>query len=505
MSLPRRNRFALSLILLALASLPGCYSTSHESGGGHADFQGTRRVDPDDIWLPPGYHIEPVISGLTFPTGVTFDDKGRVYVVESGYSWGHVKTKPRLLRILQNDDVDVIARGDNGPWDGVTFHDGYFYVAEGGAEKGGRILKISTDGAVTVLVKDLPSLGDHNTNGPVVGADGYVYFGQGTATNSGIVGLDNYQAGWLKAHPDFHDIPGQDITLTGVNYSTHDPLNRRQLRWYQTLLPFLAPSQLVLTGAYSPFGMPTRAGQVVRGQVPCTGAIMRVPTDGGKVELVAWGLRNPFGLAFSPDGKLFATENEFDVRGSRPVWGTGDLLWEIHQGAWYGWPDYFAGVPIDNGDRFAAPRRSVPRRLLASQPGVVPRPVAKFGVHSSADGFDFCKAQAFAHIGDAFVAEFGDLAPLTGQVAAPVGFRLVRVEMQGGVIHPFAINRGKEDAPASRLHSGGLERPIAARFNPSGDSLYVVDFGVVLTDRYGGVYPIENTGVVWRITRQEAR
>jgi hypothetical protein len=28
------------------------------------------------------------------------------------------------------------------------------------------------------------------------------------------------------------------------------------------------------------------------------GAVMRVPVIVGKIELVAWGLRNPFGLAF---------------------------------------------------------------------------------------------------------------------------------------------------------------------------------------------------------------
>ena len=47
------------------------------------------------------------------------------------------------------------------------------------------------------------------------------------------------------------------------------------------------------------------------------------------MELVAWGFRNPFGLAVAPDGRLFVTDNGLVVRGSRPVWGSPDVLWEI--------------------------------------------------------------------------------------------------------------------------------------------------------------------------------
>jgi hypothetical protein len=37
--------------------------------------------------------------GLTFPSGITFDDQGRVYVIETGYSYGEVWAVPRLLRV----------------------------------------------------------------------------------------------------------------------------------------------------------------------------------------------------------------------------------------------------------------------------------------------------------------------------------------------------------------------------------------------------------------------
>src|SRR6185369_2670876 len=107
---------------------------------------------------------------------------------------------------------------------------------------------------------------------------------------------------------DFHDIPCRDVTLTGQNHTTGNPL---------------AGTGEVMTGAYVAFGTATNAGQVIHGRIPCNGAIFKVRPDGGPLELVAWGLRNPFGLAFALYDQPYATENSFDVRGSRPVFGTG--------------------------------------------------------------------------------------------------------------------------------------------------------------------------------------
>ena len=81
--------------------------------------------------------------------------------------------------------------------------------------------------------------------------------------------------------------------------------------------------------------------------------------------------------------------------------------------------------------------------------------------------------------------------------------RVVRVD-ERGTVHDFAVNRGKTNGPASRLESGGLERPVSVRFDPAGEALYVVDFGVILHDE-DGAHPQENTGVLWRITRGEQR
>jgi glucose/arabinose dehydrogenase len=482
------RRWSAAAAVFAATFLGGCFALHPSDGGGQTSFTPPRQVNPVDVVLPAGYRIEAVTSGLTFPTGVAFDDSGGVYVVEAGYSYGEIFTTPRLLRIAADGGQEVVASGANtGPWTGIAFHAGNFFVAQGSQLEGGAILRIGGDGQLTKVVSGLPSLGDHHTNGPVVGSDGWLYFSQGTATNSAVVGPDNATFGWLRRFPAFHDIACQDIALTGENYETANPL--------------ATDGAKVRTGAFVPFGTPTASGQTIRGQLPCSGALMRVRPEGGPIELVAWGFRNPFGLAFAPDGRLYITDNSFDERGSRPVFGTGDLLWRVEPGAWYGWPDFHGDRPLYAGDRYTPYGGPPPKRLLAKHPGQPPRPVAWFPVHASANGFDFSRSAAFGHTGEAFVAQFGDEAPTTGKVVEPVGFRVVRVDVQSGIAHPFAVNR-QGNGPASLLKSGGLERPVAARFDARGEALYVVDFGVLLHHGEGAV-PQKGTGVLWRITREK--
>ena len=221
---------------------------------------------------------------------VAFDDQGRIYVVEAGYSYGELFTTPQLLRIEPGGKPSVIASGGkNGPWTSVSYHQGAFLVAEGGEIEGGKILRITPAGEVRTLVEGLPSMGDHHTNSAITGPDGYIYFGQGTATNSGVVGPDNARFGWLKRKQDFHDIPCEDIVLTGQNFESEDPL---------------APGGSVKTstGAFVAFKTKTAPNQKIEGRVPCNGAILRMPAAGGKLEVYAWGFRNPWRFSFDASG-----------------------------------------------------------------------------------------------------------------------------------------------------------------------------------------------------------
>jgi hypothetical protein len=479
-----------SSVCLVLTSclVGGCMEMPDRDGMGVLADPG-RPVRTADIRVPEGYTIEALATGLTFPTGVTTDDAGRVYVTEAGYSYGEVWGQARLLRVDEDGATTIIATGGHPPWNGVDYADHAFFIAEGGEVGGGRIVRVEPGpaGARQVILADnLPSFGDHHTNGPLV-RGGYVYFGQGTATNSGVVGLDNLQMGWLEGRPDFHDIPAKDITLAGVNLpagNLRDPLSHEP----------------VLTGAFCAFGDTTTPGEVIKGRLPCTGAIMRVPVSGGPIELVAWGLRNPAGLAFTGDGRLYATDTGAEARGSRPIAGGADVVWGIAYGAWYGWPDYQGGEPVTTTPAKAA-------RLLAHHPATPPRPMAKLGSHAGIHGMDIARGSTFGFAGEAFVAEVGDMAPAVGRVLSPAGFRVVRVDVRTGSVRDFAVNTGGsvdgQSAPASRLGTAGLERPIAVRFSRDGRTLYIVDFGVINVTK-DGVEPTPGTGVLWRVTRTDA-
>ena len=477
------------LILVALVAVAavlfwryGAFPLLPSRGGGQTEFEGPRVADAADVAVPAGYEVEVVAEGLTFPTDVTFDEQGNVYVLEAGYSYGEVFTVPRLLRVSADGGKDVVAEGESGPWNGVAYSDGSFYVA-GKDGDFGAILRVTTTGEVTTVLGGLPSLGDHHTNAATMGPDGQIYFGQGTATNAGVVGTDNHAFGWLERHPDFHDVPCDDVTLAGLNYQTENPLTDAD--------------DNVTTGAYRPFGTASTSDQVISGAIPCNGAIMRIGPEGGEPELVAWGFRNPYGLAFAPTGELYVVNNSYDERGSRPVYGTGDLLYRVEEGAWYGWPDFHGDLQLDDEDRFGHATAPAPETLLSRHPGSPPAPAAVLTVHSSSNGMSFSTSEAFGHVGAVFIAQLGDMAPQVGKVAMPAGFKVVRVDPDTGVVIDFMVNRDPS-GPASYTGTAGLERPISAKFSPDGSELYVVDFGVMTMSEQGPA-PREGTGVVWRV------
>lgn len=58
----------------------------------YSPFEARRyTINANDIGLQPGYQIEPVISGLTFPTAVAFDDENKAQThspwICENYSW----------------------------------------------------------------------------------------------------------------------------------------------------------------------------------------------------------------------------------------------------------------------------------------------------------------------------------------------------------------------------------------------------------------------------------
>jgi glucose/arabinose dehydrogenase len=445
-----------------------------------------REYNPDDILLPEGYRAELVTGGLNAPVHCSFGPDGACYVTEAGHK---IDAAPRVLRIdVTTGEMESYLAIPEDNWLKSGAFTGTCWVGETMLLTGSdRIWAVGRDRVMKELVSGLPGLGDHQTNYPVVGTDGRVYWGQGSATNAGIVGPDNFAYEWLGRFPEVCDVPGADVTVSGRNFEARDVVRKT----YET----------VETGVYSPFGTPTAHGQLIKGSTRCTGAVLSCKPDGRDLRVEAWGLRNPYGIAVHPDGRIFVTEHGIDERGARWIVGDFDDLYEIQRGGWYGWPDFASGIRLDSE---AWGTRGEGRQPVLEDPPDPnpPQPVAKLQPHCGANGLDFCRDATFGFEGQAFVALFGDLFPVTTSRVRPAGFKVVRVDVETGEVFDFAVNRIA--GPESKLPHRGMERPSHCQFGPDG-ALYIVDWGEIeIAPEKGGVRMAVGGGALWRISRTGA-
>jgi glucose/arabinose dehydrogenase len=412
--------------------------------------------------------LELLADGLSWPTSLAFDDDGVPLVAESGLPFGGAEPGGRVLR-LSRRGTEVLAGGLPAPVNGLTCYQGAIFISEGGSP--GRISRIDTDGTLSTILDDLPGGGNYHTNMTAIGPDGRLYFSQGAMTNTAIVGLDALELGWLRRLPHAYDVPGYDVVLSGVNVATDNPL--------------AADSSLAVTGAFVPFGTPTSRGQRVAARVPCSASVMSCRTDGSDLRVVAWGLRNAFGLGFLPDGRLLAIDQGADDRGSRPIGEAPDMLFEVKESAWYGWPDFIGGIPVTD-PRFRPQRGPAPAFVLANHNELPPpeRAILAFPPHSAAVKFDVLPpGSPFA--GHLLVALFGDERPMTAPEGPKTGRSIVRVDPSDWSLHRFT--------------AGSFLRPIDVRVNPTTGDVHVLDFGWFEMGEGGSLAARAWTGALWRL------
>lgn len=455
--------------------------------------------------LASGYNIEPILWNLNTPGSVAFDDKNNMYIGEVGYAYVGLFPSPRILKVdSQTGNVSIfVDRGLDRPLSDVEFHNGKLYVSNGG-----RISTIEMNGTITNIIKALPGIGDHYVSQIEFGPDNRMYFGIGTATNSGIVGNDNP---WAKRIPTYSDIPGKNITLAGVNHSYDDFITAEK-------------NDIATTGAFVPYNTSTVENQVIKGDIKCTGCILSANPDGTDLKLIAWGLRHPYGLGFTVDNKLLITMNGVDERGTRNVANDGDKVYMIDitnsssLGHWYGWPDFFGhGQPVTD-PRFQSDLNKEPLKfLMKDHPPSLQKPLHVFNTGAALTQVAFSNNTEFGFKDKAIIGEFGTLAPQTHVTAVPeyASVGSVMGQIIGQRVITFDTNSSEVNDLVSLNTADGSFRPTGVEMSPDGTELYIasVGFNEVRTVTPSGqilkehplglpwLYP--QTGVIWKVTHND--
>ena len=574
-SSPRLSRIAAALALAGMAAVPfAALAASNSNCPEESVF-----YDPgngEDIVVPKGFKVEVFAKGLNFPTDIAFvggKDDFKVYVLESGtglpgkcnnnvgvYGGPLAANNPFTPDILIFDNDGRRIGGplgkptsggggfqSDGPAIGLSFEHnfegGTLYATDsnqgvrGAPGKGNntsRIVRVNlSGGTIAPIIVGLPT-GDHPTEQILV-KDGWLYWSQGSATNSGVTGHDNGGGG------NQHDIACQKITLSQNVWDSGDGHT---------------------TSGYSNHGV-HRPGAVVpafenaTSKGMCTGAVLRakISNPQNSIEPYAWGFRNPYGIRFSPDdhplkGEMMISENGEDERGARPTNNAPDRLAIARQNPdgtpeYHGWPDRFGfldstqsvfnpkGSGGDDNSAATAGKPVLPVFAFFPQPPVAPIALEPSDV--AAVGLDFVpnsfvggvvrkNAVLVSREGDfGFSQENGD--PSAGHDVELVNFKSQNPsEVQ---LSRFAFNCKQSDqrhdpdgtpkcagesdqAFTSRVR--GINRPTTIRFGPDG-AAYLVDYGAVrdpggadsrsrfVNAANAPLVQLPGTGTIWRISR----
>ena len=537
-----------------------------------------------DIVVPPGYSVSVFASGLNFPTGLAFRRVGagfEVYVLESGHglpsrcndqtafgAGNFDPSNPFTPDILVFDQSGNKIRGPlgkpnlsggfqpAGPAVDIGFENGLnggrLFATDSnqslrttGNNNSSRIVIVDPmNGHVTPFITGLPT-GDHPSE-QLAFKNNWIFWSQGSATNSGVVGRDN---GGGANQPES---PCQDIVLSN---NVFDSGGGKKTSGYSTF------------GTQRP-GATVHAFENALHRGVCTGAILaarlNVPNPTDTIQPFSWGYRNGFAIRFAPEdhplsGGMLVGENGSDERGARPTHNAPDALHLARPNKdgtpdYHGWPDRLGFLPSSQsvfnpvggpGDDLCVPANNPPsmctpgsladilskdvpvRDVLAFPPQPITSPLAIEAADSSFTGIDFVPnsfVRGPVRRGAALYSLEGDFGFSAANATPPgpeVGHEVKLINFNTGgngngndegplalKISRFAFNNTFEQAFVSGIR--GFNRPTNIKFGPDGCA-WVSDYGAVRdfgqsdpdsrfkVDGDGPLVQIPHTGVIWRI------
>jgi glucose/arabinose dehydrogenase len=187
--------------------------------------------------------------------------------------------------------------------------------------------------------------------------------------------------------------------------------------------------------------------------------IWEVDPKTGAHTVYAAGIRNPNGMGWTADGRLWTVANERDELGSDLV---PDYLTSVEPGGFYGWPWRYWGDHVDKRVKELAPDYIDETR----------KPNYALGAHTASLGLAFARGQSLgpAFANGAFVGQHG-----SWNREPASGYRVIFVPFAGNRptgAKPHDVLTGFLDSDGKRAHG----RPVGVTFAKDG-ALLVADDG----------------------------
>lgn len=455
-------------------------------------------IDRSVVDCPPNFDLKEYAHNLNVPTSLCFDQDGTMFLVEGG-----IGNQPIHIFGKRADEsvIEIYPRKSRvpfigskfkifGPVGGIAASNGKVFVSHRDVNDMGVITAFAYDGTHSTVVSEFPAQGDYGiTDISIRPGDGRLFFGVGPATNSGVVGIDNWMVGWLKKHPNVCDIFPVDVKLYGLKFISHNPF----AGWF-------GGGDTAVTAPLQAFNTNEKTRIKGSANQRANSCVYSISQTGGDVRLEAYGIRLPRGIGFLEHG-CYVTNDGMEMRGTRPIKDDPDALIKLASEASFGFPDFSTDMQPISSDRFQPPtlllkmtgypdinqlidfdNSNLPRKLMAPSKellnGVFPSMsgAAKFEIiPDSATALPYRNFRS-----QAIVALSGDRAPFaTGGTAlpnGPVGYKVVSVNLSDRKVSDFIFNtRG---LPASKLPRGtaAMERPCDVKMGADG-SLYILDMG----------------------------
>ena len=520
----RRVTRAASCAALAtgLMALGGC-------GGGArmltAEMQ--HPIDRAFVTGPKDCTVVPYIRGLDGPTAIAWDTDGSILIAEGG----NYDDEPQIIGFKSDGsrftvypygrrmfvDIGKPRFTMYGPIGGMAVHNGLIYVSHRDENGFGVISALDRTGGHTTIAAKLNARGDYAITDLAIGMKDRprLYFGLGSATNSGVVGIDNWS--WVRENPEVHDLPWPRLHLLGYRFDSPNPFSG-----------LFGPGDIAVTAPFQPFNVSNQT-EVKASDTP-NAAIYSCDLNGGDVRVEAHGIRNPVGLASDGSYTLYFTNQGMKLRGTRPIKNDRDSLLRLIGGAWYGWPDYTTDLQSVSNPQFQPPVTMIAPtgyslilpiidrdassdngafKMISPTDTLSGYVVGKFSPLSGAAKMTFVPKSGPFHKqagAQVIVALSGDEAPFDTSghpFDSSGGYKVVEVDMDQHKVTDFVKNTG--GGPGSRIdpkNQNLLERPFDPKFGPDG-ALYILDIGRL--HMHGGRPVYEpGTGKIFRVIPQAA-